>query len=198
LPFTAVPLAAKGRWFMSRIYDHIIVNGAAVIGTINIIASNRYTVPVMQCYQQFIDSSEAMEALGARLACAVSAGGLIFLEGELGTGKTTLVRGLLRAMAYEGKVKSPTYTLLEDYEVAGRHICHMDLYRLIDAEELEWLGIRDVLNKETLCLVEWPDKGKGVLPGEDLRIEIDYKGAGRDVRLCAASDLGDEILALLG
>lgn len=146
--------------------------------------------------EHVVETAVEMEALGARLAKACSAGGLIFLQGNLGAGKTTLVRGLLRALGYDGKVKSPTYTLLEDYEVAGRHICHMDLYRLMDAEELEWLGIRDVFNKETLCLVEWPDKGQGVLPAADLRVEIDYNGEGRMVRLCAESDLGNEILAL--
>ncbi|NOX08403.1 MAG: tRNA (adenosine(37)-N6)-threonylcarbamoyltransferase complex ATPase subunit type 1 TsaE [Gammaproteobacteria bacterium] len=144
---------------------------------------------------QRINSSVEMEQLGAALAKACRSGGLIFLEGELGAGKTTLVRGLLRALGWQGKVKSPTYTLLEDYEIDGYQICHMDLYRLLDPEELEWLGIRDVLNQDTLCLVEWPDKGSGILPAPDLRVEIHYRGEAREVHLLASGDVGDAILS---
>lgn len=147
--------------------------------------------------EQIIKSSAAMEQLGAALAQACQSGALIFLEGELGAGKTTLARGFLRALGWQGKVKSPTYTLMEDYDIDGYPVCHMDLYRLLDPEELEWLGIRDVLNQDTLCLVEWPDKGDGILPAPDLRVVIKYQGEAREVCLLASGVVGDAILSAM-
>ena len=89
---------------------------------------------------------------------------IVYLKGDLGAGKTTLVRGFLRGLGYKGTVKSPTYTLIEPYRIAGKSICHLDLYRLADAEELEYLGVRDLLQEETVLLIEWPERGEGVLP----------------------------------
>jgi tRNA threonylcarbamoyladenosine biosynthesis protein TsaE len=137
-----------------------------------------------------------MEALGARLAGGFTPG-IVYLHGELGTGKTTLARGLLRGLGHTGKVRSPTYTLVEPYQLAQGTVYHLDLYRLGSPEELEWLGLRDMLGERALLLVEWPERGAGVLPSPDLDIHIDYAGAGRIVRLHAASAAGDRLLAAL-
>ncbi len=139
-----------------------------------------------------------MLAFGARLGAALPAGTVVYLHGPLGAGKTTLVRGLLHGLGHRGAVKSPTYTLVEPYELGERQIYHFDLYRLTDAEELEYLGIRDYFDGDSLCLVEWPEKGAGVLPAADLEIFIDYKGADqRSLRLQAMGERGDRCLNAL-
>lgn len=121
-----------------------------------------------------LETPEHTEALGAALWQALPEKCLLFLYGELGAGKTTLVRGLLRAAGYEGAVKSPTYTLVEEYEVNGRHLFHFDLYRLKDPEELEWMGMDDYLNQNALCCIEWPQMGAGFLPMADLEVRLNY------------------------
>lgn len=139
----------------------------------------------------------ATESLGARLGVCCTVGLLVFLHGELGAGKTTLVRGLLRGLGYQGGVKSPTYTLVESYQLAGRAVHHLDLYRLADAEELQWLGIRDLLAGDALCLVEWPERGAGVLPPPDLSLTLVYEGAGRRLSGKALSAAGAGVLGCL-
>lgn len=121
-----------------------------------------------------LETSEDTEALGAALWQALPAKCLLFLYGELGAGKTTLVRGLLRAAGHQGAVKSPTYTLVEEYEVNGRRLFHFDLYRLKDPEELEWMGMEDYLNQEALCCIEWPQMGEGFLPMADVEVRLNY------------------------
>ncbi len=133
--------------------------------------------------QRHIRDEEAMLALGAELAKRFPNGGLITLHGELGAGKTTLVRGLLHSQGYSGVVKSPTYTLVEPYQLNGRDIYHFDLYRLADPEELEYMGIRDYLRPDSLCLVEWPEKAGGILPKADLQVFIRYAGTERQAEL---------------
>ncbi|HXH03117.1 MAG TPA: tRNA (adenosine(37)-N6)-threonylcarbamoyltransferase complex ATPase subunit type 1 TsaE [Candidatus Competibacteraceae bacterium] len=142
--------------------------------------------------------AQATEALGAALAAALGGhGALLYLQGELGTGKTTLVRGLLRALGHGGAVKSPTYTLVEPYILDERAVYHLDLYRLADPEELEFIGLRDWLGEDALILVEWPERGAGWLPPADLRIALSYAGAARAVSLEALSARGRELLARL-
>ena len=141
-----------------------------------------------------IESDEAMQALGARLASVCQSHGVIYLQGELGTGKTTLVRGLLRGLGHEGAVKSPTFTLVEPYTVNDSPVYHFDLYRLSDPEELEFMGLRDYFSAESLCLIEWPQRGGALVPPADLLIELVHAGPARDVVLTAQSAHGEEIL----
>jgi len=120
-----------------------------------------------------------MMQLGGKIADQFPEGGIVLLNGDLGAGKTTLVRGLLRHLGFEGIVKSPTYTLVEPYQVAGRLIYHFDLYRLGDPEELEYIGGRDYWNNNALCLIEWPEKARSYLPEADLNLTITHQGTAR-------------------
>lgn len=128
-------------------------------------------------------------ALGARLAAVVGPG-LICLHGELGAGKTCLVRGLLRGLGYQGRVKSPTYTLVEPYQTARLAVSHWDLYRLGAPDELEALGLREHDQTRELLLVEWPQRGGERLAHPDLHIRLDYVGDARQARLQAGSASG--------
>ena len=134
------------------------------------------------------------ERLGAALAPRLHAGLIMFLHGELGAGKTTFVRGVLRGLGYTGAVKSPTYTLVEPYQMGGLTIYHFDLYRLNDPEELEFLGVRDYLAGSGVCLVEWAERGAGVLPVPDVDIAIDRQEEGRVVRFTSRTDKGAALL----
>lgn len=144
---------------------------------------------------QIISSAEEMENFGGRLAHTCGDSGCIFyLNGDLGVGKTTLVRGFLRALGYTGKVKSPTYTLVENYSLAERMIYHFDLYRLADPEELEYIGIRDYFNDETICLIEWSEKGQPFIPKPDVEVQIFHDGEARLLELVACSEIGEKFL----
>lgn len=129
-------------------------------------------------------------ALGARLAAVVRPGLAIWLVGDLGAGKTTLTRGLLRALHYAGRVKSPTYTLVEIYPFSSFNLYHFDLYRFIDPEEWEEAGFREYFNPESVCLVEWPEKGGEFLPAPDLEIRLEIDGDGRLAKLSGRSEEG--------
>jgi len=136
-----------------------------------------------------------MEVLGAQLAGGYTPG-IIYLHGDLGTGKTTLARGFLHGMGHGGKVRSPTYTLVEPYQLAAGTVYHLDLYRLGSPQELEWLGLRDMLEESALLLVEWPERGEGVLPAADLVIHLAYTAdGGRLLSLTAASTAGERLLS---
>jgi tRNA threonylcarbamoyladenosine biosynthesis protein TsaE len=143
------------------------------------------------------DDEAAMLALGARIATVTAGRGIIYLEGDLGAGKTTLSRGIIRGLGHVGAVKSPTFTLVEPYELPGVRAYHFDLYRLVDPEELEYLGIRDYFDGEALCLVEWPQRGVGVLPKADLHITIGPHAAGRRLQLQAQGPRGEAWCAAL-
>ncbi len=134
-----------------------------------------------------LSTESEMVAFGSALAMVVAPPALLFLRGELGAGKTTLARGLLRQLGQVGAVKSPTYTLVEEYELSAVRCYHFDLYRLADPEELEWIGIRDYL-ETGLLLVEWPERAAGRLPSPDLQLQIDFVPAGRQVTLQGRSD----------
>ena len=148
-----------------------------------------------------IPDTEAMMELGGKIADQFIEGGIVLLNGDLGAGKTTLVRGLLRHLGYNGIVKSPTYTLVEPYQLKNipkhtppllhdvllqeqqRTIYHFDLYRLADPEELEYIGGRDYWNSNCLCLIEWPERAEGYLPEADLEITLRYQGESRLIEI---------------
>jgi tRNA threonylcarbamoyladenosine biosynthesis protein TsaE len=137
-----------------------------------------------------LPSAEATEALGARLARLFDArpGGVIFLHGGLGAGKTTLARGLLRSLGVTERVRSPSYTLIEPYALAGRPVLHLDLYRLTDPTELDQLGLDDQPPEQALWLVEWPEKGLQRLPRPELSVELTVIPGGRKAVVRAQAD----------
>ena len=145
----------------------------------------------------FAEDEPAMLALGAKIGRATGGRGVIYLHGDLGAGKTTLSRGLVRGLGHEGKVKSPTFTLVEHYVIDGMRVFHFDLYRLVDPEELEFLGIRDYFEEDALCLIEWPERGAGILPKADLDITITPHNTGRALRLTPRSERGQAWCSVL-
>lgn len=130
----------------------------------------------------YAETAEETERFGGRLAAALAPGLVVSLRGPLGAGKTTLVRGLLRALGWQGAVRSPTYTLVESYELDNIRLHHFDLYRLTDPAELEFIGLGEYLDGEAVCLVEWAERGAGRLPAADLLVEITFRDGGR--RIC--------------
>jgi tRNA threonylcarbamoyladenosine biosynthesis protein TsaE len=132
-------------------------------------------------------------AFGARLFECIDNGCVIYLYGDLGAGKTTLVRGYLRAAGYKGIVKSPTFTLVEEYRISGRTVYHFDLYRLADPEELEWMGLRDYMAEDAVCFFEWPHRGDGVLPTSDVNLQLVVFNETRLLELTGYSPRGKKI-----
>ena len=135
--------------------------------------------------------------IGSKLASCLKGGEVIYLKGELGTGKTTLVRGVLNRLGHAGNVKSPTYTIVEPYLIDSHVIYHFDLYRLDDPEELESLGIRDYCDGQSICFFEWPEKGGNLLPNADINLELTYLENTREVEFTSKSDVGKTILKQL-
>ena len=130
-----------------------------------------------------LSSAEETERLGRRLGSRLNGSAVVFLEGELGAGKTTFCRGVLMARGHTGAVKSPTYTLVEPYELSSGAVYHFDLYRLGNPEELDFIGIRDYCDAGALILVEWPGRGVGMLPEPDLWVRLTHAGGGREVNI---------------
>ena len=136
-------------------------------------------------------------ALGRCLQACIRGSCVVFLRGDLGAGKTTLVRGFLRAAGYSLAVKSPTFTLVEEYRLEHQSIFHFDLYRLVDPEEIEWMGLRDYLTGDAVCFFEWPEKGLGFLPAEDIEVGLRTADAGRVAVITPHSRRGHSIVAKL-
>lgn len=137
----------------------------------------------------------AVIEFAAALAPPLSDGGTLYLHGDLGAGKTTLARALIAALGVRGRIKSPTYSLIESYRTDALTIHHLDLYRIADAGELEWLGLGDLQDGPSLILIEWPERGGDALPKPDLVIELAHAASGRQLRARPASDLGTAWLA---
>ena len=144
-----------------------------------------------------LPDAEATERLGASLAAGIAPGRVLHLKGELGSGKTTLVRGLLHALGYPGRVGSPTYTLVEPYELSSLHFYHFDFYRLRDATEWLSSGFREYFNPGSVCVVEWPERAGPALPPPDLLISLEHAGAARRAQLEAFSPSGEAWLSSL-
>jgi len=143
------------------------------------------------------DEAEMLE-LGSVLASVIPPVlTVIFLQGPLGAGKTTLVRGVLRSLGHTGKVKSPTYTLVEPYTIANRSVFHFDFYRVEHPQELEHIGVGDYFVAPALCLVEWPDKAAAVIPPADIICYLEFHSAGRQVTIEAHSAAGEAVIVRL-
>ena len=143
----------------------------------------------------FLPDEAATLGFGEKLAQVLQPGLFVALSGELGSGKTTLARGILRGLGYEGKVKSPTYTLVEVYELSRLDLYHFDLYRFKDSRELLEAGFRDDFDSRNVCLVEWPERAKDLLPIADLSVALAEERGGRHVRIGAQTESGKNCLA---
>jgi tRNA threonylcarbamoyladenosine biosynthesis protein TsaE len=142
-----------------------------------------------------IAGEHAMVAFGVLIGQALSVGSKVFFRGDLGSGKTTLCRGILRAWGHNGVVKSPTYTLVEPYSCRTVDIYHFDFYRLNDPEELEFMGIRDYFDNQNICLIEWPEQGGYMIPEADLDIFLEQLDQRRKIKLVACGIRGRDILS---
>ncbi|MDP1559098.1 MAG: tRNA (adenosine(37)-N6)-threonylcarbamoyltransferase complex ATPase subunit type 1 TsaE [Nitrosomonas sp.] len=136
----------------------------------------------------------AMLSFGAAFAGLLHAGLIIFLKGDLGAGKTTLTRGILRGMGYQKIVKSPTYNLVEFYEVSRLYFYHFDFYRFNDPSEWEEAGFREYFNADSICVVEWPEKAGKLLPIADLQVSIHIVESGRNIEIHAGTEAGKRCL----
>lgn len=145
----------------------------------------------------FLATEQDTIDFGQSLAKVCQAPCIIFLEGDLGTGKTTLVRSFIQALGYQGTIKSPTYTLVEPYTIQQQLLFHFDLYRLQDPQELEFIGIEDYFMQKGIFLIEWPERGTGVLPPADLTCYIQHRSLGRQLQVSAKTEYGEKILANL-
>jgi tRNA threonylcarbamoyladenosine biosynthesis protein TsaE len=145
----------------------------------------------------FLPDESATLALGARLGALLKPGMYVALQGGLGAGKTTLTRGMLRALGYDGRVKSPTYTLVEVYKLSRLDLYHFDFYRFADPHELIDSGLREAFNGTAACIVEWPERAAGFLPRPDLTLALSLRGRGREAVLVAQSEVGLDCLQQL-
>jgi tRNA threonylcarbamoyladenosine biosynthesis protein TsaE len=152
--------------------------------------------------EQILPDEAATVAFGDKIAKSIVnvsevKGVTLYLHGDLGAGKTTLTRGIVTGFGHQGRVKSPTYTLVEPYELKLRTVYHFDLYRLADPEELEFMGIRDYFADNCVCVVEWPQQGQGFLPAADLLVYLVYVDDHRQVTLQSNSEVGEKLVRAL-
>lgn len=145
-------------------------------------------------HSAFLPDEAATLALGTRLAHVLEPGLFVALSGNLGSGKTTLTRGILRGLGYQGKVKSPTYTLVELYSLSKLDLYHFDFYRFNDSQEWLDAGFRDHFEPRNLCLVEWPERVGDLLPAPDIRISLAAEADGRRARIAAETEHGKRCL----
>ena len=148
-------------------------------------------------WQGFLNDEEATLQLGTRLAAAIQGGVQLQLHGDLGAGKTTFTRGLLQALGHQGRVKSPTYTLVESYTLPTITVHHFDLYRFADPDEWHDAGFGDYFNNDCVCIIEWPDKAGSCLPTPDITLELSVYQHGRNYRVQAHSETGQACLTRL-
>ncbi|MEI8642162.1 tRNA (adenosine(37)-N6)-threonylcarbamoyltransferase complex ATPase subunit type 1 TsaE [Pseudoalteromonas sp. Hal099] len=148
-------------------------------------------------FEAHLNDEIATVAMGNKVAAIIEQGAVIYLHGDLGAGKTTFTRGVVQGFGHTGKVKSPTYTLVEPYELTRANVYHFDLYRLGDPEELEYMGIRDYFSEQAICIVEWPEKGGEFIPVPDLDIALSYVGDERKIVINSASERGIAIVEKL-
>jgi len=144
-----------------------------------------------------LPDAEATLRLGAALAAGVAPGRVLHLRGELGTGKTTLVRGLLRALGHRGRVKSPSYSLLEPYTLSSLNLYHFDFYRFKDRSEWLSSGFREYFNPDSVCIVEWPERAGEDLAPPDLELRLEFAGEARRASLEARTPAGESWLSAL-
>ena len=138
---------------------------------------------------------EATLEFAANIASKCQPPLIIYLQGDLGSGKTTFARGFINALGHRGNVKSPTFTLVETYDLENLRLYHFDLYRLNDPLELEYIGIRDLVGeKDVICLIEWPERAREELPSADLEINLEYQGVSRGISCQAKSTAGQRII----
>jgi tRNA threonylcarbamoyladenosine biosynthesis protein TsaE len=141
-----------------------------------------------------LESESVTLTFGAEIATILRPGLIIFLRGDLGAGKTTLARGILRGLGHEGKVKSPTYNLVEIYKISRLYFYHFDFYRFTDPIEWEEAGFREYFNENSICLVEWPEKAEKLLPIADIQISFTITGTGRKIEIQAGTEVGRQCL----
>ena len=161
-----------------------------IIGNI-FLHSSYHNNSVTTCH---LESESVTLTLGAEIATILRPGLIIFLKGDLGAGKTTLARGILRGLGHEGKVKSPTYNLVELYKISRLYFYHFDFYRFTDPIEWEEAGFREYFNENSICLVEWPEKAEKLLPIADIRISFTIIGTGRKIEIQAGTEVGRQCL----